>query len=56
MYPLLGISNTTTVFGLDSLPSKVDYCDLLLDAIDAQLDQLQVSYCQFDCLSVSFDI
>ncbi|XP_034727852.1 trichohyalin [Etheostoma cragini] len=32
----------SSVSGLDSPPLKLDYCDLLLDAIDAQLGQLQV--------------
>lgn len=39
------LSDNTSVFRLDSPPLKLDHCDLLLDAIDAQLVQLQV--CNF---------
>ncbi|XP_068559319.1 paramyosin isoform X2 [Cebidichthys violaceus] len=36
------INNSSNGSGLDSPPPKLDPCDLLLDAIDAQLGQLQV--------------
>jgi len=37
------LSDNSSALGLDFLPPRMDHCDLLLDAIDAQLDQLQVS-------------
>ncbi|XP_042277382.1 trichohyalin isoform X3 [Thunnus maccoyii] len=36
------LNDNSSVIGLDHLPPKLDHCDLLLDAIDAQLGQLQV--------------
>ncbi|XP_070821299.1 trichohyalin [Chaetodon trifascialis] len=36
------LNDRSSVFGLDSSPLRLDHCDLLLDAIDAQLGQLQV--------------
>nr|XP_033474947.1 trichohyalin isoform X2 [Epinephelus lanceolatus] len=36
------LNDNSSVSGLDSPPLKLDHCDLLLDAIDAQLGQLQV--------------
>ena len=33
------------VLGMKATPMKLDHCDLLLDAIDAQLSQLQVGSC-----------
>ncbi|XP_061586216.1 uncharacterized protein LOC133451261 [Cololabis saira] len=49
------ISNITSVFGLDSHPTKVDHCDLLLNAIDAQLDQLQVQLPKCNIISRQHD-
>lgn len=39
---------------LHSSRLRLDHCDLLLDALDAQLDQLQVCYFHSVCLTVSF--
>ncbi|XP_037634422.1 trichohyalin isoform X2 [Sebastes umbrosus] len=36
------LNDNSSVSGLDSPPRKLDHCDLLLDALDAQLGQLQV--------------
>ncbi|XP_031712281.1 GRIP and coiled-coil domain-containing protein 2 isoform X8 [Anarrhichthys ocellatus] len=36
------VNNSSNGSGLDSPPPKLDPCDLLLDAIDAQLGQLQI--------------
>ncbi|TMS03954.1 hypothetical protein E3U43_000843 [Larimichthys crocea] len=36
------LNDNNSAFGLDSPSLKLDHCDLLLDAIDAQLGQLQV--------------
>ncbi|XP_076587924.1 uncharacterized protein LOC143321450 isoform X2 [Chaetodon auriga] len=36
------LNDSSSVFGLDPSPLRLDHCDLLLDAIDAQLGQLQV--------------
>ncbi|XP_029295745.1 trichohyalin isoform X2 [Cottoperca gobio] len=36
------LNDNSSVSGLDSPPLKLDHCDLLLDAIDAQLGQLQI--------------
>lgn len=37
------LDDNHSAFGLDCPPLKLDHCDLLLDAIDAQLGKLQVS-------------
>lgn len=39
---LTDLDDSSSLFGLDPPPVKLDHCDLLLDAIDAQLSQLQV--------------
>lgn len=49
VFLLLGLSEDSRVFGLDSLPPQPDHCDLLLDAMDAQLGQLQVAECALVC-------
>ncbi len=52
------LDDNSSVFGLDCPPLKQDHCDLLLDAIDAELGQLQVcdyilSVCQCVVMPVS---
>lgn len=39
-------SDSNSTFDLDSPPLKLDHCDLLLDAMDAQLSLLQVCDCR----------
>ncbi|XP_041855007.1 trichohyalin isoform X2 [Melanotaenia boesemani] len=36
------LCENSSVLGMDCLPPKLDHCDLLLDAMDAQLEQLKV--------------
>lgn len=52
---LTDLDDNSSGFGPDTPPLKLDHCDLLLDAIDAQLGQLQVCgfYSVCLCLSVS---
>ncbi|KAF1389157.1 hypothetical protein PFLUV_G00070540 [Perca fluviatilis] len=45
----------SSVSGLDSPPLKLDHCDLLLDAIDAQLGQLQVQPQKHQAISREHD-
>lgn len=49
---LTDLNDNSSVFGLDHLPLKLDHCDLLLDAIDAQLGQLQV--CDFPFYVITY--
>nr|XP_020458076.1 trichohyalin-like [Monopterus albus] len=49
------LSDNIRGFGLDHLPLKPDHCDLLLDAIDAQLGQLQVQPQKHPALSRGCD-
>lgn len=41
------LNDSSGAFGLDPPTLKLDHCDLLLDALDAQLGQLQVCLCHF---------
>lgn len=50
---LSDLNHKNSVFGLDNSPLKRDHCDLLLDAIDAQLSQLQVYDFYSVCLYVN---
>ncbi|XP_032371734.1 trichohyalin isoform X2 [Etheostoma spectabile] len=45
----------SSVSGVDSPPLKLDHCDLLLDAIDAQLGQLQVQPQKHQAISREHD-
>nr|XP_046242081.1 trichohyalin [Scatophagus argus] len=49
------LKDDSSVFGLESLPLRLDHCDLLLDAIDAQLGQLQVQPQKHQAVSTELD-
>ncbi|XP_069577634.1 golgin subfamily A member 6-like protein 25 [Brachyistius frenatus] len=45
------LNDSNSAFGLDSPPLRLDHCDLLLDAMDAQLGQLQVQPQKHEAIS-----
>ncbi|XP_022077964.2 trichohyalin isoform X2 [Acanthochromis polyacanthus] len=47
--------DTSSVFGVDTPTLKLDHCDLLLDAMDAELGQLQVLPHKHDAISREHD-
>ncbi|XP_030273582.1 trichohyalin isoform X4 [Sparus aurata] len=49
------LNDSSGVFGLDPPTLKLDHCDLLLDALDAQLGQLQVRPQKHQAISTELD-